>query len=139
MLWFIGFSDNRTQCSIIPALGVIAAMEGGAVDLVPILPHGRATHAGLSKVMANLLTGPYRDKNEAPWPAARRHVDVDLPMGVRRPRPRGSGLRATGHSPTVLGAHKGAQPIRNINRDREYSSTRPTKGKNDAEERRTPC
>jgi hypothetical protein len=32
-----------------------------------------------------------------------------LPMGARRPRPSGSGLRATGHSPTVPGAHKGAQ------------------------------
>jgi hypothetical protein len=46
---------------------------------------------------------------EVPRPAARRHVHVDLPIGVRRPRPRGSGLRATGHSPTVPGAHKGAQ------------------------------
>ena len=30
-------------------------MEGGAADLAPVLPHGRATDAGLSKVMVNLL------------------------------------------------------------------------------------
>jgi hypothetical protein len=32
-------------------------------------------------------------------PRPRRHVDVDLPMGVRRPRPRGSDPRAIGYSP----------------------------------------
>ena len=56
----------RDRCSIIPAFGVIAAMGGSATGLAPILPHGRATHAGLSKVMVNLVSGPYRGSTAQP-------------------------------------------------------------------------
>jgi hypothetical protein len=73
---------NYRSAASYPLLGEQPPWRAALADLVPILPHGRATRADLSKVMANLLTGPYRARTtEVPRPAA-PPPDVDLPMGV---------------------------------------------------------
>ena len=86
-------------------------MEGALADLVPIFPHGRATDAGLSKVMVNLLKHGTTEVPRPATPPPRGLTDGNRrnrsPMGARRPRPRGSGPRATGHSPPAPGANKG--------------------------------
>jgi hypothetical protein len=70
-----------------------AEMSDDGATWGPHIAACRATHAGLSKVIANLLTGPYRDKNEArhnrgtpPAASPPCGVDVDKPMGVASPQ-----------------------------------------------------
>jgi hypothetical protein len=67
----------------------------------------------LSKVMVNLLKHGTTEvpRPAAPPPCGRGLTDGNRrnrsPMGARRPRPRGSSPRATGHSPPAPGANKG--------------------------------
>jgi hypothetical protein len=77
------------------------------------IPSWSGDRRRLSKVMVNLLKHGTTEvpRPAAPPPCGRGLTDGNRrnrsPMGARRPRPRGSGPRATGHSPPAPGANKG--------------------------------